>query len=124
MPIDVDTSLAPRRLTFTFRGDWPSEAEQRALHRMIRKEGYLTDTTVALVDCRGLVSPGFKAVEFMAHSGIEDNAWPRVCAFLAETPAQYGMCRQLQSMAPGGTTIEIFKEKSAALAWLIQHEQP
>lgn len=119
MAVDVDVSHAPKYLVFSVKGEWPAAAEQARMHQRLHAAGHFTDQTRALVDLRGAEIPKYPQAEQSVNTAVRNDAWPEKCAFLIGSVVQYGFSRQLQALAPLGTTIEIFSDEAKALQWLL-----
>lgn len=124
MPIAVDVSNAPGYLIFRFKDEWPDAKEQSEMHRRLHADNHLTATTRALIDVREATIPRYQQAEQTATIGIRNDAWPHKCAFLVGSVVQYGFSRQLQSLAPPGSIIEIFSDEEKALQWLCGEQEP
>lgn len=119
MPVDVDVSHAPQYLVFTVTGAWPDSRAQQEMHRQLHAGGHLTTSTRALIDLRHADIPRYQQAEETANTGTRNAAWPSRCAFVIGSVVQYGFSRQLQALAPGEATVEIFTDEHKALEWLL-----
>jgi hypothetical protein len=124
MPIDVDTADAPTFLRITLRGEWPTLDEQRDARLRAIENGYLTATTRALIDFRELSSTAnYSDVEKIVQSAMKDGGWPLFRAYVVGSAVQFGLVRQMKSLAPSTVEIEIFTNEEEAHVWLWRNER-
>ena len=78
MPIDVDTSDAPRFLRFTLIGTWPSLEEQRDLRLRLVHALQLTAGTRALIDLRAVENtPSYHEANAIVAAAARDGGLRR-----------------------------------------------
>jgi hypothetical protein len=118
MAIAVDTAQAPELLVFRFGEEWPTIEHQSILREQLRADAHLTESTRALIDIRRVQIPDYDAAGAMVEAAVRDGGLPLVCAYLVGSAAQFGFGRQLQSLSPASSRIEIFAHERDALMWL------
>lgn len=119
MPIAVDTSEAPEFLRITLHGNWPTIDEQREVRQRLIASGQLTESTRALIDFRLLASTvAYTEVAKIVAAAIQDGGLPFHRAYLVGSAVQYGLVRQMKSIAPPHIALEIFTDEQEALMWL------
>jgi len=124
MPIDVDLTEAPAFIRITLRGEWPTLEEQRDARLRLINSGELTAATRALIDFRQLASTAnYSDVEQIIQSAMKDGGWPLFRAYLVGSAVQFGLVRQMKSLAPANVEIEIFTNEEEAHVWLWRNER-
>jgi hypothetical protein len=119
MPIEIDASQAPAFVRITLHGDWPTLDEQRDARLRLINTGQLTETTRALIDFRHLASTApYSDVEQIVRAAMKDGGWPLFRAYLVGSAVQFGLVRQMKSLAPPSVDLEIFTNEDEAQAWL------
>lgn len=119
MPISCDTSAAPRLVRFVFDPEWTSALDLIEVRRLLVGVGCLTRDSAVLFDLRRATRlPTPADLRHALDSARTDSVWPACRAFLATTPEQYEVARQLQLLGPQSLISEIFQEEAAALEWL------
>ena len=125
MPIEIDTSEAPTFIRITLHGEWPTLDEQREARLRLMNTGQLTGQTRALIDFRQLATTApYSEVEKMVRAAMRDGGWPLFRAYIVGSAVQYGLVRQMKSLAPPSIEIEIFTNEEEAQVWLWRHERP
>jgi len=124
MPIDVDLTEAPAFIRITLRGEWPTLEEQRDARLRLINSGELTAATRALIDFRQLASTAnYSDVEQIIQSAMKDGGWPLFRAYLVGSAVQFGLVRQMKSLAPANVEIDIFTNEEEAHVWLWRNER-
>ena len=124
MPIEVDASEAPGFIRFTLRGEWPTLDEQRDVRMRLMNAGQLTGKTRALIDFRALSSTAqYSDVERIVQSAMKDGGWPLHRAYVVGSAVQFGLVRQMKSLAPATVELEIFTNEEEAHVWLWRNER-
>lgn len=119
MPIDVETSDAPRFVRWTFTGPWPSIAEMRGVREQLINDQQLTHDTRALFDITNIETvPSYTEVAAMIEAAMKSGGLPLFRAYIVGSAEQFGIVRQMKSLAPAGIEVEIFFNESDALLWL------
>lgn len=118
MPVAVDTTSAPERLTFTVTNPWPSISQFSSLRQWLIDGGLLNESSRALIDIRAVTTPDYPEANAIVTAGIRAGALPLHRAYLVGSAVQFGFARQLQSLSPASMEIEIFTDEAAALKWL------
>jgi hypothetical protein len=119
MPLDADTSDAPRFLRITITGDWPSFDERAAFRKQLLADGHLNNDTRMLIDLRGLETlPAAGDIDAIVSSARRDGGLPRLHAYVVTTVDQIVVARMLKHSAGPGAVVEIFKEDQDAVTWL------
>lgn len=121
MPIDIDTSQAPRFLHYQFTGSYPSVEEQSALREKLMARGLLTRDTVALMDVRGLATmPDDDVLAKTVAAALERGGWPTRRAYLIDPARHLRMVEQFQDLAMRTVATAAFVDEEEALKWLHQ----
>lgn len=124
MPIDIDTSEAPAFIRITLHGEWPTIDEQREARLRLMNTGQLTEKTRALIDFRDLTSTAqYSDVERIIQSAMKDGGWPLFRAYVVGSAVQFGLVRQMKSLAPPNVELEIFTNEEEAQVWLWKNER-
>ena len=124
MPIVVDASEAPAFIRITLRGEWPTLDEQRDVRLRLMNAGQLTDKTRALIDFRDLSSTAqYSDVERIIQAAMKDGGWPLYRAYVVGSAVQFGLVRQMKSLAPATVELEIFTNEEEAHVWLWRNER-
>ena len=118
MPVHSDTELAPEILFLRLSDPWPTLEEQQLLRKQLIANGHLTEATRALIDLRSVTTPQYHEAAQIVAAAMKDGGLPRQRAYLAGSAVQFGFSRQLQSLAPPGTLIEVFTSEIEAIMWL------
>jgi hypothetical protein len=119
MPIDVDTSEAPHFVRWTITGAWPSIAEMRTVREQLAAASQLTPATRGLFDIRNVENiPSYTEVTSMVEAAMKSGGLPLVRAYLVASAEQFGIVRQMKSLAPPAIQVEIFFNEPEARAWL------
>lgn len=97
MPIEVDTTRAPRLLRYKYTGDFPSVEEQSRLRDSLISFGYLTADSVAIMDTRGLAEvPDDDALARTVAAALQRGGWPKRRAYVINLPMHLHMIQQFQ----------------------------
>jgi hypothetical protein len=124
MPIEIDTTEAPTFIRITLHGEWPSLDEQRDARLRLMNTGQLTDKTRALIDFRQLTSTApYSDVEKIIRSAVKDGSWPLFRAYVVGSAVQFGLVRQMKTLAPPQVELEIFTNEEEAQVWLWRNER-
>ena len=124
MPIDIDSSEAPAFLRITLRGEWPTLDAQREVRLRLINTGQLTPATRALIDLREVATTAaYSDVEEMIASAMKDGGWPLFRAYVVGSAVQFGLVRQMKSLAPPTVELEIFTNEEEAQVWLWKNER-
>ena len=124
MPIEVDTTDAPAFIRITLHGQWPSLEEQRDARLRLINTGQLTEKTRALIDFRQLASTAqYSEVEQIIRAAMKDGGWPLFRAYIVGSAVQFGLVRQMKTLAPPSVEIEIFTNEEEAQVWLWRNER-
>jgi hypothetical protein len=119
MPIAVDTSKAPQLVRWTITGPWPGITEVGMVRERLIAEGHLTEATRGLLDIRNVETiPNYADVAPMIAAASRGGGLPWYRAYVVASAEQFGIVRQMKSLAPPGYKIEIFFNDAEALAWL------
>lgn len=119
MPIDVDTSQAPDFVRWTVTGPWPSIAEMRTVREQLIAAAQLTTATRGVFDIRHVENiPSYTEVTSMIEAAKKSGGLPLARAYLVASAEQFGIVRQMKSLAPPGIQVEIFFNEAEAWAWL------
>ena len=79
----------------------------------------LTTDTRALFDLRNVETvPAYHEVAAMIEAAMRTGGLPLVRAYLVGSAVQYGIVRQMKSLAPPHIKVEIFFTEIEALAWI------
>ena len=124
MPIDIDTSEAPAFIRITLRGAWPTLEEQRDARLHLLASGKLTQDTRALIDFRALATTAaYSDVEQIIAAAMKDGGLPYIRAYVVGSAVQFGLVRQMKSLAPPQVEIEIFTDEQEAHVWLWRNQR-
>jgi hypothetical protein len=118
MSVQIDTTSAPHRLIYTVTDPWPTIAEFASLRQRLMVDGHLTESSRALIDVRGVTTPGYHEATSIVKAALKAGAFPLRRGYLVGSAVQFGFARQLQALAPASMEIEIFTSESEALVWL------
>ena len=120
MPIEVDTTHAPRFVRYRYAGEYPSVEEQSRLRDSLIACGFLTADTVALMDARELSSvPDDDVLAKTVATALQRGGWPRRRAYLINPEMHLHMIRQFQDLAMTTVTTAAFLDEKEALEWLM-----
>ena len=121
VPIDIDTSQAPRFLHYLYSGGFPSVEEQSTLREKLMARGLLTRDTVALMDVRALADvPDDDVLARTVAAALERGGWPIRRAYLIDPARHLRMVQQFQDLAMRTVTTAAFVDEEEALKWLYQ----
>lgn len=124
MPIEIDTSEAPTFIRITLHGEWPSLDEQRDARLRLMNTGQLTEKTRALIDFRQLSTTAqYSEVDKIVRAAMKDGGWPLYRAYVVGSAVQFGLVRQMKTLAPPTVEIEIFTNEDEAHVWLWRNER-
>lgn len=122
--IDVDIADAPAFLRITLRGAWPTIEEQREAREYAIAAGQLTRQTRALFNFRELSSiANYTEVEKMIEAAMKLGGVPLFRAYVVGSAVQFGLVRQMKTLAPPSIELEIFTNEEDALLWLWRNER-
>ena len=121
MPIEVDTTHAPRLLRYRFSGAYPSVEEQSKLRDSLIKLGYLTSETRAIMDAREITEiPDDDILAKTVAAALQRGGWPRRRAYLINPDVHLHMIRQFQDLAMTTVTTAAFVDEAEAMEWLMR----
>lgn len=118
MPVFADTTLAPALISLRFKDAWPTIEQHRALRHQLIADGFLTESTRALLDLREAITPPHYAARRIIEAIVADRPIPAIRAYLVASEGQFGFASQLVTVSPSSWRSGIFTSEQEARRWL------